>query len=129
MLKNRLFLVGAARYPGWSNIDENFVAFDAHRVGMESLWGRVCHTLAAGAVETPMVVRTIDDCSVELRIVKRHARRDAEFLIKWKKSINARNSKMGRGGARPGACRDHHKRQHDEEAAGVYVFLSIDGAR
>ena len=56
---------------------------------MENFWGRVRHTLAAGAVETPMVVRTCDDFSVELRIVKRHIRiRTApaigfEFVSRW----------------------------------------------
>ena len=67
---------------------------------MENFCGDVCHALAAGAVETPMVVRTSDDCPVEPRIAKRHIGvRTApaisfEFIARWPNQQHALSTDM-----------------------------------
>jgi hypothetical protein len=49
-------------------------ALDAHGVRMKRIADGMCHTLPAGAVESPLMIGAEDDLSVEGGLVQRHIR-------------------------------------------------------
>jgi len=59
---------------GRSNVDLNLVTLHAQGVRVERVSDEVRHALAAGAVETPLVVQAGDGLPVEGGVVQRHIR-------------------------------------------------------